>query len=75
MNKKIHIRAYGAMKLSKKQERLIVIGLAAYLIGYFCYQVAYGFIWDITYHTHAHKINLGKCKHIAHAYKCKRILD
>jgi len=30
------------MKLSKKQERIAIIALAAFLVGYFAYQVAYG---------------------------------
>jgi hypothetical protein len=29
--------------MSKKQERIITIGLAGFLIAYFCYQVAYGY--------------------------------
>ena len=28
--------------MNKKQERIAIIALAAFLIGYFCYQVAYG---------------------------------
>jgi hypothetical protein len=41
MNKKIHIRAYSATKLSKKQERITITGLVAFLVGYGVYQTVY----------------------------------
>jgi len=41
--KNLHTHIY-RYETFEKQERLIIIGLAAFLVGYFCYQVAYGFI-------------------------------